>query len=190
MSHVAVASRCPPRKEQTADKGMTSAHIILTGLIKLLEGQRRFTEELGLPFDRIFDKECQVFRNKQPEKILQDWLRDKLEGPEKFNCLINDLVEHNLALCAALDGVALESISRLSPKTVKAASFSIFGWRPFAWLTFRRIHKAYATNDYMRYQELVVKGFANAYCTQRETLRNSKAHLPTTFQPQTNEEQS
>jgi hypothetical protein len=190
MSLAAVASRQPSRSGPTSKKDMTSTHIIMTGLIKLLEGQRRLTEELGLPYARIFDEECQIFRNKRPEIILQDWLRDKLEGPEKFSCLINDLVEHNLALCAALDGVALESISRLSPTTVKTASFSIFGWRPFAWLTFRRLHRAFATNDYMRYQELVVTGFAKAYCAHRETLRNSKVQFATSSQPRTNEEQS
>lgn len=189
MSLAAVTSRCPPRNGQSSETGMTSSYVILTGLIKLLEGQRRFTEELGLPFARIFDDECQVFRNKRPELILQDWLRDKLEGPEKFNCLINDLVEHNLALCAALDGVALESMTRLSPTSIKTASLSIFGWRPFAWLTFRRIHKLYANNDYLRHQELVVKGFAKAYCAHRETLRTSQSHLSMPSQPRTNEEQ-
>lgn len=190
MSLAAVASHCSSRSDPTAKKGITSSYVILTGLIKMLEGQRRFTEELGIPYARIFDEECQVFRDQKPELILQDWLRDKLEGPEKFSYLINDLVEHNLALCAALDGVALEAISQLSPTTVKTASFSIFGWRPFAWLTFRRLHKTYATNDYLRHQELVVKGFAKAYCAHRETLRNSKGNLPISTEPQTNKEQS
>ena len=190
MSLTAVASQRPARNNHTTEKGRTSSHIILTGLIKLMEGQRRFTEELGLPYARIFDEECQVFRDKKPDLILQDWLRDKVGGPGKFRCLINDLVEHNLALCAALDGVALESISQLSPMRVKSESFSFFGWIPFAWLTFRRLHRAYATNDYMRHQELVVKGFAKAYCAHRETLRKSKIHASISSKPQTKEEQS
>jgi hypothetical protein len=191
MSHTAfMASRHPDRNSQTPAKGATSSHVILTGIIKLLEGQRRFTEELGLPYSRIFDEECQVFRNKTPELILQDWLRDKIEGPQKFSYLINDLVEHNLALCAALDGVALESISRLSPITVKAASFNLLGWRPFAWLTFRRLYKTYITNHYLRHQELVVKGFAKAYCAHRETLRTSKSRTSIFSSPEPRKEAS
>lgn len=175
MQHVAVAaSRRHAGGGKASEKCATSATVILTGMIKLLEGQRCFADELGLPYERVFDEECQVFRNKKAELILRSWLQDKVEGPVKFTRLVNDLVEHNLALCAALDGVALESIYRLSPSAVKSKSFSIFGWRPFAWFTFRRLHKTFATNAYLRHQELVVKGFAKAYCAHRETLRTSK----------------
>jgi hypothetical protein len=191
MSHAAVAaSRRPTEGGKAPEHCATSAHVILTGLIKLLAGQRRFVEELGLPYDRVFDEECQVFRDKKPELILRTWLQDKVEGPKKFTCLVNDLVEHNLALCAALDGVAQESLSRLGPKAVKAGSFSIFGWRPFAWLTFRRFHRAYTTNDYLRHQELVVKGFAKAYCTHRESLRASKSCPGNVFDPPIDKEES
>jgi hypothetical protein len=138
-------------------------------------GQQRFAEEMGLPCSRVFSDECQIFRDKDPRLILRDWLQDRVQGPRNFNRLFNDLIEHNLALCAALDGVALESISLLSPKAIKKRSFNIFGWRPFAWLTFRRLHRTYIANDYLRHQELVVTGFAKAYGSHRETLRNAKS---------------
>lgn len=174
MSYAAAEpSRHSAGSGKAAGRRNSPAAIILAGLAKLLKGQRRFAEELGLPYTRVFAEECQVFRDKEPELVLRDWLRDKVDGQEKLSHLINDLVEHNLALCAALDGVALESISRLSPAAVKSRSFSIFGWRPFAWLTFRRLHRTYTANDYKRHQELVVKGFAKAYCAQREMLRTS-----------------
>jgi hypothetical protein len=191
MPRTAVAAcRRPTGGDQAPDARVTSSHVILTGLIKLLEGQRRFVEELGLPYDRVFDEECRVFRNNNPEPILRAWLQDKIEGPKKFTRLINDLVEHNLALCAALDGVAQESISHLSPAAVKAGSFSFFGWRPFAWVTFRRLHRAYTTNDYLRHQDLVVKGFAKAYCTHRETLRASNYQSCNGSNPQTEKDES
>jgi hypothetical protein len=191
MPHAAAAASRPSAGGGKAPKNhATSSHVILTGLIRLLEGQRCFAEELGLPYDRVFDEECQIFRNRNPDSVLRFWLRDKVGGPAKFACLINDLVEHNLALCAALDGVALESISRLGPRAVKAASFSIFGWRPFAWLTFRRLHKTFAANDYLRHQELVVKGFAKAYCSHRESLRASKACPGNVSDPPIDKEES
>jgi hypothetical protein len=189
MPYATVTASRPPREgSKTPEKKLTSSSAILAGLSRLLVGQKRFAEELGVPYTRVFAEECQVFRNKEPDMILRDWLRDKTEGPQKFKQLINDLVEHNLALHAALDGVALESISRLSPKAVKAESFSIFGWKPFAWLRFRRLHRAYATNDYLRHQELVVNGFTKAYCAQRETLRASKPRLYNVSNPQTRKE--
>lgn len=189
MSYAAGAvSKHPNKADTIPKKSFTSSKVVFTGLIRLISGQQRFAEELGLPYNRVFDDECLIFRDKNPEQVLQDWLRDKDEGPHKLNRLINDLVEHNLALYAALDGVALESISRLSPKAVKASSFSIFGWRPFAWLTFRRIHRSYVTNDYLRHQELVVNGFAKAYCSNREELRKSAPFHKKTFNPQTSKE--
>lgn len=171
------------RNKNSYNKTGNASGIILSGIARLLVGQRRFAEELGLPYDRVFAQECQIFRDKDPEAVLLEWLRDKIDGPEKVSRLINDLVEHNLALYAALDGVALESISRLSPKAVKKRSFSILGWRPFAWLTFRRIHRSYTANDYLRHQEMVVTGFAKAYCTARETFRKSKSPFSKTSTP-------
>lgn len=180
MQHVAVAaSRRQAEGGKASEKCATSSTVILNGIVKLLEGQRCFADEFGLPYDRVFDEECQVFRNKKAEGVMRSWLQDKVEGPTKFTRLVNDLVQHNLALCAALDGVALESISRLGPSAVKSKSFSIFGWRPFAWITFRRLHKIFASNDYLRHQELVVKGFAKSYCAHRETLRNQNLPLST-----------
>jgi hypothetical protein len=185
----AAVSRRSTETGKPSDQSATSTAVILAGIAKLLVGQRCFAEALGLPYARVFAEECQVFRHNEPERILRNWLRDKDGGPNKLSRLIDDLVEHNLALCAALDGVALESISRLSPAVVKAASFSIFGWRPFAWLTFRRLHRDYSTNDYLRHQELVVLGFAKAYCAHRDSLRRSKPRFCPLSNLQTNKEE-
>ncbi len=84
--------------------------------------------------------------------------------------MINDLVEHNLALYAALDGVAKQSLDKLSPEVVRSKGFRLFGWRPFAWLSYQRLHRSYQTNDYLRHHELIVNGFAKEYIAYREQL--------------------
>lgn len=166
-------SRLQAKNAASQKSNVTSASVILSGIIHLLEGQRAFAEELGLPYTCVFDETCQAFRDKNPEAILQDWLQDDIEGQAKFRRLLDDLIEHNLALCASLDAVALESLSRLSPPSIKADCFSVFGWRPFAWLKYCRMHKLFSINQYLRHQELVVKGFAKTYRTHREKLRDS-----------------
>lgn len=176
------------RSSKKLKKRITSSGVILSGIARLLTGQKRFAEELGLPYSRVLDEEFRVFRDKDPGLILREWLQDKVDGPQKFNRLINGFVEHNLALYAALDGIALESISQLSPKAVKKASFSILGWRPFAWLTFRRLHRSYSTNDYLRHQEMIVNGFTKAYCAHRETLQMSKVPVSRYRNPNTRKE--
>jgi hypothetical protein len=185
----AAVSRRSTESGKFSEERATPTSVILAGIAKLLVGQRRFTEALGLPYERVFAEECQVFRHNAPDPILRGWLLDPDAGANNLSRLIDDLVEHNLALCAALDGVALESISRLSPAAVKAASFNIFGWRPFAWLTFRRLHRDYSTNDYLRHQELVVLGFAKAYCAHRDSLRRSKPRFCPLSNLQTNKEE-
>lgn len=164
------------KKTKKPKKGLTSTHVILSGVAKLLEGQRCFAKEFGLPYHTILHPECQAFRQRKPETIIYEWFQDKTNGPQKFSHLIEDLVEHNLALCAALDGVAQESISQLSPAAVRSRGPRIFGWRPFVWLTFRRLHRSFQNNDYLRHQELVVKGFAKAYSFHREAFRRNKSH--------------
>lgn len=166
-------SRLRAKYDASQENHVTSARVILSGIIHLVEGQRAFAEELGLPYTCVFDEPCQTFRDKDPESILRDWLQDEMDGPAKFRSLLDDLIEHNLALCASLDAVALESLTRLSPPSVKADCFSVFGWRPFAWLKFCRLHKLFSINQYLRHQELVVNGFAKAYRAHRERLRAS-----------------
>jgi hypothetical protein len=177
MSHVVkcVADQSCP-KNQKPKQGPTSTHVILSGVAKLLEGQRCFAEEFGLSYPTILHPECEVFRQRKPETIIREWFQDKTDGPQKFSRLIEDLVEHNLALCAALDGVAQESINRLSPAAVKSKGLGIFGWRPFSWLTFRRLHRSFQNNDYLRHQEIVVKGFAKAYSFHREVFRSNRTN--------------
>jgi hypothetical protein len=177
MPHASkVVARQSSENFQKPKQGLTSTHVILSGIAKLLEGQRCFAEEFGLTYPTILHPDCQVFRQKKPEAVIQEWLQDKTDGPHKFSHLIDDLVEHNLALCAALDGVAKESINQLSPAAIKARGLRIFGWRPFTWLTYLRVHRSFQNNDYLRHQELVVKGFAKAYSFHREAFRSSKAH--------------
>lgn len=177
MTHVTrVVAHQSAKRTKKPKQGLTSTHVILSGVAKLLEGQRCFAKEFGLTYPTILHPECQVFRQRKPEAIIHEWFQDKNDGPQKFSHLINDLVEHNLALCAALDGVAQESISRLSPAAVRSRGLTIFGWRPFSWLTFRRLHRSYQNNDYLRHQELVVKGFAKAYSFHREAFRSNKTH--------------
>ena len=126
--------------------GRTSSQILLYGVVRLLEGQRCFAEEFGISLQQLFSNECQEFRYRNPRAVIQEWILDTENGPRKFNTLMLGLIQHYLALHAALDGIAHESLNQLSPANVKAQSLSIFGWHPFAWLTYRRLHRAYSQN--------------------------------------------
>lgn len=179
---IAMVAPTSAEKIRLITRRRSASKILLLGIIKLLEGQRRFADEFGIPHRDMFHPDCQIFRQKNSRAVIQEWLMDTEDGPRKFSYLVNDIIEHNLAIYAALDGVARESIDQLSPRMVKSKGFSIFGWYPFAWLTYRQLHRTYAENDYRRHQEIVVKGFATAYAMHREKVRN-EGNTPRVPQP-------
>lgn len=178
------------RQADTTDTGMsdrtcTSAQVILQGIESLVEGQRAFAEALGVRLPCVFGDTCHLFRKNPTAAVLNTWFNDPVQGPLNFGHLFSDLLDHHLAMFAALDGVAKESLSSLHPTKIKQRSFRLFGWRPFAWFTFRRLHKSFTSNDYLRHQELVVKGFAKAYCTHRQQLHAAQSTPPTGRQSET-----
>ena len=140
------------------------------GLARLIEGQRRFSVEFGLPHSRVFSHEAASLGQTEFDQVLLGWLTDKEEGQKNLSGVLHDLIAHQLALHGALDGVAKESLEKLSPASIRSRTFSLFGWRPFAWLSYRRLHRSYRENDYLRHQELIVSGFVKEYIAYRNRL--------------------
>ena len=153
--------------EPISGKRTSSSRVIVNGLIKLVDGQKGFANEFGLPFNRVFRHSADNLRNDDTRQVIKAWLRDDQQGPTHVSALLNDIIEHNLALCAALDGIAIESLKQLSPITTHTHSPKLFGLPIFTWRTFKRRLCAYLTNDYLRHQQLVVAGFSKAYDQQR-----------------------
>lgn len=167
-----VASTADSTCKKTSIKSISgkrgsSPRVIVNGLIKLIDGQKRFADEFGLPFNRVFRHSATELRHSDTRTIMRAWLQDDDQGPAHLAALLNDIIEHNLALCAALDGVALESLDQLSPTTTRSHSPKLLGIPLFVWRTFRKRLSSFVSNDYLRHQQLVVTGFSKAYDQQR-----------------------
>lgn len=161
----------PSPKLQSYDmSNMEMNETVCAGITRLLEGQQRFAEEFGLSLEHVFQHGHVLQRQQTTENFLQQCLTGDEAHKIQLEKLLNDLIEHNMALYAALDGVAKQSLEKLSPTMVQARGFRLFGWRPFAWLSYRRLHRSYQTNDYLRHQDLIVNGFAKEYISYREHL--------------------
>ncbi len=153
--------------ESISGKRRASSRVIVNGLIKLVDGQKSFANEFGLPFNRVFRHSAEVLRNNDTRQVIKNWLRDDQHGATHLSALLSDIIEHNLALCAALDGIAAETLEQLSPLTTRSHCSKLFGRPIFIWRTFKKRLCAFLTNDYLRHQQLVVAGFSKAYDQQR-----------------------
>lgn len=83
---------------------------IARGLASLVEGQRQFAEEFGLPYGRVFADGFEGFKGRAAEAVIREWLTDREHGAERVEALFSDLVAHQMALVAALDGAVLHAL--------------------------------------------------------------------------------
>ncbi|BCR03011.1 hypothetical protein DESUT3_00800 [Desulfuromonas versatilis] len=160
----------PPAAKVRIMSGVTAKNLV-GGLARLVEGQRCFAEELGLAYGRVFGDGYESFKNRKPEEVLREWLTGAEDGAEHLQVLLEDLLQHQLALMEALEGVADEVLRQLSPERIEQASPGVLGLRPLAWRRFRRLHAEFAGNPHLRHQKLILEGFLNGYVKAREQSR-------------------
>lgn len=142
--------------------------VLVQGLARLAAGQRCFADEFGLNYGRVFSSGYEDFKGQKPEKIICQWLCEGEEGAQRLQQLLDDLVKHQLALLGALEGIASEAVAQLCPKRAKLNSPVILGLRPFAWRSYRDLHRKYAQDHQLRLNELVINGFVSGYTLERE----------------------
>lgn len=145
-----------------------AAKVLVQGLARLAEGQRCFADEFGLNYGRVFSSEYETFKGQKSENVICQWLDEGEEGAQRLQQLLDDLLKHQLALLGALEGIASETVDQLCPKRVKLNSPGFLGIRPFAWRSYRNLHRKYAQDHQLRLNELVINGFVSGYIRERE----------------------
>ncbi len=91
------------------------AQVIVDGFGQLVEGQRRFAEEFGLPYERVFSDGFEAFKGRDVRGVIRDWLQGKGGGADELDRLLRDLAEHQLALLCAAEAVSRELPDRPRP---------------------------------------------------------------------------
>jgi len=80
------------------------------GLAELVEGQRQFAEEFGLPYERVFTTAFEPFKGRDTGAVIHEWLSSDTDHAEEVRILLRDLADHQWALIAALESfVAAQS---------------------------------------------------------------------------------
>ena len=132
------------------------------GMARLVEGQRQFAEEFGLPYGRVFSDGYESFKGRQVEAAVRDWFVDEKTGADRLNGVFHDLVVHQMALLSALDGAVLEAFK--DEYEVEATQGNLV----LRW--FRRLVPARRKklDPTQRYLKVVAPAFVAAYAKARE----------------------
>lgn len=135
---------------------------LVSGVAKLIEGQKQFADEMGLPYARIFHDGFEAFKDESIHDVLFAWLHSGNQGHEKIENLFVDLLGHQLALVEALaeiKGQAREPASSL-PKLL----------RLFHLDSPRSVGNPHASHK--NYMEVTAPAFVAAYARSREHGRS------------------
>ncbi len=148
---------------------------LIDGLVSLLEGQRQFALEFGLSLDRIMPYTTAFTQGLENRQLIQCWLENRAgEGVAPLRRLFAELMDHQLALIAALDGIAIQTMREIMAKCTQPSRLQD---RMQIWLTNREILKKVAlleTDQQLRYQKLIAPGLVDAYLWTLEKIRQGR----------------
>ena len=86
-----------------------SVHTLIEGVARLVDGQKRFADEMGLPYTRIFNDGFEAFKNQDANKVILEWLHCSDQGQRNLEFLFSDLMAHQLALVEAISAIQANS---------------------------------------------------------------------------------
>ncbi|MFV2059353.1 MAG: type VI secretion system-associated FHA domain protein [Gammaproteobacteria bacterium] len=141
---------------------------VVQGMSLLIQGQRQFAEEFGLSNARVFPQSHYLLDGQSPDKCLKQIFRSGDLGIAQLQEIFNDMIEHQLALFSAIDAVAKEALTSLSPKNVQSENPSRFTTGGNKWRFYKSYHKEFQVNDSFRFNMIVAPGFVKKYSSIRE----------------------
>lgn len=87
---------------------IASMEALVCGVARLVEGQRQFADEFGLPYGRVFDDAFESFKSRDTRDVLRHWLTSD-EGAGQLQKLLCSLACHQLAVLQAAEQVTADS---------------------------------------------------------------------------------
>lgn len=146
------------RKAKLSSRSVAS---LVGGVAKLIEGQKQFADEMGLPYARIFHDGFEAFKDDTVHDVLFSWLDSGNQSHEKIENLFADLLGHQLALVEALADIKGQSANPVpsSPKLL----------RLFHSESLRRVSDG--NTSHRNYMEVTAPAFIAAYSRAREQER-------------------
>ncbi|MBA3981513.1 MAG: hypothetical protein C0462_13030 [Alcanivorax sp.] len=138
---------------------------LVQGVSRLVEGQRRFADEFGLPYGRLFHDAFEAFKDQSPETVIRAWLDAGAQADAELEALFSDLLGHQLALVEALAAVSA------APEKPRGLAGRLATW-------FRRAPQARHDASHRDYMEVIAPVFVTAYASAREQVTSSSLPAP------------
>lgn len=145
------------KKTRTAISSRSISALVF-GIARLVEGQKQFADEMGLPYARIFEDGFEAFKDAPVEDVLFGWLTAGNDGHANIEQLFVDLLGHQMALVEALADTRSQPPTR--PVSLQKL-FSLFQTDSH--------HQSHATHR--SYMEVTAPAFIAAYARAREQGR-------------------
>ena len=141
-------------------KALSSRSIsaLVSGVSRLVDGQKQFADEMGLPYARIFQDGFEAFKDAPVEEVILSWLDSGSGGHENIEQLFVDLLGHQMALVEALAEI------RSQPPTRPASLQNLFG-------LFQSGGNHHTQASHRSYMEVTAPAFIAAYARAREQGR-------------------
>lgn len=141
---------------------------VVNGLIKLVDGQLAIGREFGLSRERLFPASyhCQLHRDLATE--LNRLILSPVSEQQDLQLLFQDLLQHQLALVVACDGVAKYSLWIAFRDGLKQRIQQSSLWRIFTKKREAFEKPAYLQQREVRQRQVVIPSFVQAYARARE----------------------
>ncbi|MBI3561616.1 MAG: hypothetical protein HY080_07880 [Gammaproteobacteria bacterium] len=155
------------------DRKWVFSRVLVMGLVRLIENQRAFAGQLGIPLQRVFPTSHHLFAGHTATQLVAALFKNDAEGAEALSLLLNDLAMHQVGIFSALDGVACEAVSQLCDEEASHGVGRLSDTA--AWCLLKENIHELVDNPTLRFEKIVVPGFMNSYfsCIARRRKKSA-----------------
>ncbi len=154
------------------------ATVVIDGLARLVEGQRRVAEEFGVSQARLFPRSASLLDGRSAHEALRGLFRRGSGREAEVANLLEDLIAHQIALVEALDAVSLATLDHLDPDRIE----DLAGRGPrlpgSRWRLFREQAATARNHDHFRLQQIVAQGVLRAFGRAWRLHSRAAARVP------------
>lgn len=148
--------------------------VLIDGLARLIDGQRRMADELGINYSHAFHYDFSMFAGQDIRAVLRSRLVSEppAEVAKHVQVMFEDLSQHHVALMSAMDIVARRAIKYLAPALTSGGDGVAAQLAP-VWRRYRRRHQRIETDASLRYNVLIAPAMVHGYVAARKKFRQT-----------------